>query len=84
MTVLFGELQMRGKNALEQGLLKRSKKQVEALQCLSETDLEKGNNEFSSAIWSVLKAKGFIEEITIQTKPLSWQQSLGDKPNCQC
>ena len=69
-----------GKNALEQGLLKRSKKQVEALQCLSEIDLEKGNNEFSSAIWSTLKAKGFIEEITIQTTPLSWQQSLGNNP----
>ena len=67
-----------GKNALEQGLVKRSKKQAEALQCLSEIDLEKGNNEFSSAIWSTLKAKGFIEEITIQTTPLSWQQSLGD------
>ena len=35
---------------------------------------------FTSAIWSALKAKGFIEEITIQTKPLSWQQSLGDNP----
>ena len=69
-----------GKNALEQGLLKRSKKQAEALQCLSETALEKGNNNFSSAIWSALKAKGFIEEITIQTKALSWQQSLGDNP----
>ena len=69
-----------GKNALEQGLLKRSKKQVEALQCLSETDLEKGNNDFSSAIWSALKAKGLIEEISIQTTPLSWQQSLGDNP----
>ena len=69
-----------GKNALEQGLLKRSKKQVEALQCLSETNLEKGNNDFSSAIWSALKAKGFIEEMTIQTTPLSWQQSLGNNP----
>ena len=69
-----------GKNALEQGQLKRSKKQVEALQCLSEIDLEKGNNEFSSAIWSTLKAKGFIEEITIQTTLLSWQQSLGNNP----
>ena len=69
-----------GKNALEQGLLKRAKKQVEALQCLSETDLEKGNNDFSSAIWSTLNAKGFIEEISIQTTPLSWQQSLGDNP----
>ena len=69
-----------GKNALEQGLLKRSKKQVEALQCLSEADLEKGNNDFSSAIWSALKTKGFIEEISIQTTPLSWQQSLGDNP----
>ena len=69
-----------GKNALEQGLLKRSKKQLEALQCLSETDLEKGNNDFSSAIWSALKAKGFIEEIVIQTEPRSWQQNLGDNP----
>ena len=69
-----------GKNALEQGLLKRSKKQAEALQCLSETALEKGNNNFSSAIWSALKAKGLIEEISIQTTPLSWQQSLGDNP----
>jgi len=69
-----------GKNALEQGLLKRSKKQVEALQCLSETDIEKGNNDFSSAIWSALKAKGFIEEIVIQTEPLSWQQNLGNNP----
>ena len=67
-----------GKNALEQGLLKRSKKQAEALQCLSEIDLEKGNNKFSSAIWSALKAKRFIEEIITQTTPLSWQQSLGN------
>ncbi|MCK9086621.1 primosomal protein N' [Haemophilus influenzae] len=69
-----------GKNALKQGELKRSKKQAEALQYLSETDLEKGNNNFSSAIWSALKAKGFIEEITIQTNPLSWQQRLGNNP----
>lgn len=74
----FWRITDKGKNALEQGLLKRSKKQAEALQCLSETDLEKGNNDFSSAIWSALKAKGFIEEMTIQTKPLSWQQSLGN------
>ena len=76
----FWQITDEGKNALEQGLLKRSKKQAEALQCLSEIDLEKGNNEFSSAIWSSLKAKGFIKEITIQTKPLSWQQSLGNNP----
>lgn len=66
-----------GENVLKQGELKRSKKQAEALQYLSETDLEKGNNNFSSAIWSALKAKGFIEEITIHTNPLSWQQRLG-------
>lgn len=76
----FWQITDAGKNALEQGLLKRSKKQAEALQCLSETDLEKGNNNFSSAIWSALKAKGFIEEITIKTNPLSWQQNLGDNP----
>ncbi|HHF5839387.1 TPA: primosomal protein N' [Haemophilus influenzae] len=76
----FWRITDEGKNALEQGELKRSKKQAEALQCLSETDLEKGNNDFSSAIWSALKAKGFIEEITLQTNPLSWQQNLGDNP----
>lgn len=76
----FWRITDEGKNALEQGELKRSKKQAEALQCLSETDLEKGNNNFSSAIWSALNAKGFIEEITLQTNPLSWQQSLGDNP----
>ena len=76
----FWRITDEGKNALEQGLLKRSKKQLEALQCLSEADLEKGNNDFSSAIWSALKAKGLIEEISIQTTPLSWQQSLGDNP----
>ena len=76
----FWRITDEGKNALEQGLLKRSKKQVEALQCLSETDLEKGNNEFSSTIWSALKAKGFIEEIVIQTEPISWQQNLGNNP----
>ena len=76
----FWRITDEGKNALEQGELKRSKKQAEALQFLSETDLEKGNNDFSSAIWSSLKAKGFIEEITIKTNPLSWQQSLGDNP----
>ena len=76
----FWQITDAGKNALEQGLLKRSKKQVEALQCLSEADLEKGNNDFSSAIWSALKAKGFIEEISIQTTPISWQQSLGNNP----
>ncbi|HHE9443150.1 TPA: primosomal protein N' [Haemophilus influenzae 10810] len=76
----FWRITDKGKNALEQGELKRSKKQAEALQCLSETDLEKGNNNFSSAIWSALNAKGFIEEITLQTNPLSWQQSLGDNP----
>ena len=76
----FWRITDEGKNALEQGELKRSKKQAEALQCLSETDLEKGNNDFSSAIWSTLKAKGFIEEMTTQTKALSWQQSLGNNP----
>ena len=69
-----------GKKALENGEFKRAKKQVEALQSLLENDLEKGNNEFSTAIWSALKGKDLIEEITIQTTPKSWQKSLGNQP----
>ena len=41
-----------GKQALESGELKRAKKQIEALSLLLTQDLEKGNNEISSAIWS--------------------------------
>ncbi len=69
-----------GKQALELGELKRAKKQAEALNLLFTQDLEKGNNEISSAIWSALKGKDYVEEIIVPTEQKSWQQALGDNP----
>ena len=69
-----------GKQALESGELKRAKKQIEALSLLLTQDLEKGNNEISSAIWSALKGKDYVEEIIVPTEQKSWQQALGDEP----
>ena len=69
-----------GKQALESGELKRAKKQIEALNVLLTKDLEKGNNEISSAIWSALKGKDYVEEIIVPTEQKSWQQTLGDNP----
>ena len=69
-----------GKQALESGELKRAKKQIEALSLLLTQDLEKGNNEISSAIWSALKGKDYVEEIIVTTEQKSWQQALGDNP----
>ena len=69
-----------GKQALESGELKRAKKQIEALNLLITQDLEKGNNEISSAIWSALKGKDYVEEIIVPTEQKSWQQALGDEP----
>ena len=67
-----------GKQALESGELKRAKKQIEALNLLLTQDLEKGNNEISSAIWSALKGKDYVEEIIVPTEQKSWQQALRD------
>ena len=69
-----------GAQALSNGELKRSKKQQEALQALAISPLEKGNNDFSTAIWSQLKNKNFVEEISQPVEIYSWQQSLGNKP----
>ena len=69
-----------GKQALKSGELKRAKKQIEALNLLLTQDLEKGNNEISSAIWSALKGKDYVEEIIVPTEQKSWQQALGDNP----
>ena len=69
-----------GKQALESGELKRAKKQIEALNLLLTQDLEKGNNEISSAIWSALKGKDYVKEIIVPTEQKSWQQALGDNP----
>ena len=79
MTALFGITDL-GKQALELGELKRAKKQAEALNLLFTQDLEKGNNEISSAIWSALKGKDYVEEIIVPTEQKSWQQALGDNP----
>lgn len=76
----FWRITENGKNALRQGALKRAKKQAEALQCLLEQDLEKGNNAFGAAIWAALKDKDLVSEITVQTEQKSWQEALGDKP----
>ena len=67
-----------GKQALESGELKRAKKQIEALNLLLTQDLEKGNNEISSAIWSALKGKDYVKEIIVPTEQKSWQQALED------
>ena len=69
-----------GKQALESGELKRAKKQIEALNLLLTQDLEKGNNEISSAIWSALKGKDYVEELIVPTEQKSWQQVLRDNP----
>ena len=69
-----------GKQALESGELKRAKKQIEALNLLLTQNLEKGNNEISSAIWSALKGKDYVEEIIVSTEQKSWQQAIGDNP----
>ncbi|MDU2549896.1 MAG: primosomal protein N' [Haemophilus parainfluenzae] len=69
-----------GKQALESGELKRAKKQIEALNLLLTQDLEKGNNEIGSAIWSALKGKDYVKEIIVPTEQKSWQQTLGDNP----
>ena len=76
----FWRITDRGKQALESGELKRAKKQIEALNLLLTQDLEKGNNEISSAIWSALKGKDYVEEIIVPTEQKSWQQALGDNP----
>ena len=76
----FWRITVLGKQALELGALKRAKKQIEALNLLLTQDLEKGNNEISSAIWSALKGKDYVEEIIVSTEQKSWQQALGDNP----
>ena len=76
----FWRITFLGKQALESGELKRAKKQIEALNLLLTQDLEKGNNEISSAIWSALKGKDYVEEVIVPTEQKSWQQALGDNP----
>ncbi|MCK3658232.1 primosomal protein N' [Pasteurellaceae bacterium Pebbles2] len=69
-----------GAQALQSGELKKAKKQQDALQALTISPLEKGNNEFGVAIWSALKAKQFIEEQEQIITPIHWQEALGELP----
>lgn len=70
-----------GQEALDNGSLqKKAKKQFEALNTLQQEPLEKGNNRFSSAIWSQLKSKGFVTEIEQTIAPSHWQTTVGELP----
>lgn len=79
---IFLHLTELGKKALKQNLLQRAKKQQAALHALLQAPLEKANNPFSSAIWSSLLAKGYVEEIIENLPVLSWQQKIA--PNSIC
>lgn len=68
-----------GEQAMVSGELKRAKKQLEALTELTKNPLEKGNNEFSAAIWSQLKEKRFVEEVTQPLQIIPWQTRLDGK-----
>ncbi|NBI13321.1 primosomal protein N' [[Haemophilus] felis] len=57
----------------------RAKKQLEALQALSIAQLEKGNNPFSSAIWSKLVQKKYVQEKMVNLPSLSWQDKLASQ-----
>ncbi|OOF49131.1 primosomal protein N' [Rodentibacter genomosp. 1] len=76
----FWRITDEGKNALWRGELTRSKKQAEVLRCLLEKDLEKGEGDFSYSVWSALKSKHFVKEISVQKEPKSWQSVLGNNP----
>lgn len=76
----FWRITALGQQALEQGALKRAKKQKEALQLAACQEVEKGDNPFSVGIWAALNEKGYVEEISQQIAPLTWQQQLGERP----
>lgn len=65
-----------GEKALANGALNKAKKQLAAVSALAVSPMEKGNNEFSGAIWSALKAKQLIEEIEQPVQSVSWQARL--------
>lgn len=65
-----------GEKALANGVLNKAKKQLAAVSALAVSPMEKGNNEFSGAIWSALKAKQLIEEIEQPVQSVSWQARL--------
>ncbi|MFQ1021937.1 primosomal protein N' [Avibacterium paragallinarum] len=64
-----------GEQALQENLLKRAKKQQEALQLLAQSPQEKGQTPFASNIWHSLKEKGYVEEYE-QSNPIRPWQAL--------
>ncbi|MDD7569644.1 MAG: primosomal protein N' [[Actinobacillus] rossii] len=68
-----------GEKALANGVLNKAKKQLAAAVALAKAPIEKGNNEFSATIWSVLKEKQFVEEIEQKINPISWQARLQEQ-----
>ncbi|MFZ7305554.1 primosomal protein N' [Avibacterium avium] len=62
-----------GEQALRENLLKRAKKQQEALQLLAAQPVEKGQNSFAASIWQNLKEKGYVVEKEQLAEIRPWQ-----------
>lgn len=62
-----------GEQALRENLLKRAKKQQEALQLLAAQPMEKGQNSFAASIWQNLKEKGYVVEKEQLAEIRPWQ-----------
>ncbi|MDO5055296.1 MAG: primosomal protein N' [Pasteurella oralis] len=77
---IFWKLTALGEQALQRAKLTRAKKQFEALTALSLAPLEKGNNSFSSGIFSSLKQKQYITEVEVVSSSRMWQTHLGQQP----
>lgn len=71
----FLRITPQGEQALQKNLLKRAKKQQEALQLLAQFPQEKGQTPFASNIWHSLKEKGYVEEYE-QANPIRPWQAL--------
>ncbi len=76
----FWTITSEGETALTENKLKTARKQREALSLCQTQPQEKGNNEISTAVWSQLYQKGFIQEEIIQEDTQSWQEKLGGLP----
>lgn len=69
----FLRITPQGEQALRENLLKRAKKQQEALQLLAQSSQEKGQTPFASNIWHSLKEKGYVEEYEQANLIRPWQ-----------
>ncbi|SPY33771.1 primosomal protein N' [Pasteurella canis] len=81
---IFWKLTALGEKILSQDVenkaFKRSAKQLEALNALSISPLEKNHHAFNRTIFSRLKEKGYIEEVEIPPLVRSWQERLDGLP----